>query len=296
MCRSPTLASMRTARSARLLVSISDPKARGPRRSMAPASPFQCMGRSDMAKFHWNVDQGSLEWHKLRSGIPTASMFDKIITPKKMDLSEQRKEYACRLITERMLNWQPDSISHLEHVAAGKENEPLAIKKFEFVTDTKSRPVGFVTTNDGRFGASPDRVLGYTADMPEPIAVSAIAEVKCPTPPIQMRRILFGDEEDLPYRCQVQGQLFVTEGDTNLFYSFHPQMPDYLRVTGRDDTFIATLSYRLDEFSIELERWIARALEAGPYQAFKEILSPVEAERSAQMEAARKIEEQLGWQ
>jgi hypothetical protein len=40
-----------------------------------------------------NVSQLSDEWHRLRMGIPTASEFGRIITPKTMKLSAQAPEY-----------------------------------------------------------------------------------------------------------------------------------------------------------------------------------------------------------
>jgi hypothetical protein len=53
-------------------------------------------------KIH-NVDQGSPEWHALRCGVPTASEFSKILTPKTMKLSEQAPAYMYRLLGEWML-------------------------------------------------------------------------------------------------------------------------------------------------------------------------------------------------
>jgi hypothetical protein len=37
-------------------------------------------------KIHAHIEQGSADWFKLRLGIPTASCFDLIVTPKKCDL------------------------------------------------------------------------------------------------------------------------------------------------------------------------------------------------------------------
>ena len=53
---------------------------------------------------HADVLQGSEQWHALRLGKPTASAFDKIVTPKKCDLSAASHAYALRLVSERLLN------------------------------------------------------------------------------------------------------------------------------------------------------------------------------------------------
>lgn len=223
-----------------------------------------------MAKWFFDVNQGSLEWHKLRSGIPTASCFDQIITPAKMELSAARKKYACRLIAERILNWQADSLEAIKHIADGKENEPLAVERFEFVEDVKTLPVGFVKTDDERFGASPDRIIGA------PGAVEKVVECKAPTIPIQMERIIFGNGE--AYKCQIQGQLYIAEVDEGIYYSFHPRMPAVSIKTHRDEAFIRKLRDRLDQFSDELEEWTEIAKRAGAFEAFAEMVSAVDAE------------------
>lgn len=235
-----------------------------------------------MPIFHWDVDQGSAQWHQLRSGIPTASMFDRIITPKTLKMSAQRIPYACRLIAERLLNWQAESLDYVAAIAAGKEGEPDAVKRFEFVTETITRPLGFATTNDGRFGASPDRVLGHSIDAPPPASVDAICEVKAPTIPTQMQRLLFGHDD--AYRCQVMGQLLVTEAERSVFYSWHPRMPAYQVDTTRDEPFIHRLSEALEQFSDELEELMERALSLGAYQAFAELLTPLDAARGPEAE------------
>jgi hypothetical protein len=50
-----------------------------------------------------DVEQGSVEWQMARLGIPTASNFDKIITPKTMKPSASAEKYAWALIAEQIL-------------------------------------------------------------------------------------------------------------------------------------------------------------------------------------------------
>lgn len=219
-------------------------------------------------KIH-DVKQGTAEWYLVRAGIPTASEFNHIITPKTMKLSSQRHAYACRIIAARLMNWQADSLDRIEHIANGKANEPFAVAQLELVKDVETTPIGFVTTSDGRFGASPDRVVMRGS------LIDTTVEVKCPTIPVQFERLLFDDAD--AYRAQRQGQLWVAEADKAIFYSFCPGMPAYMAETGRDDAFIKAMAAAMEQFSDELEALTEKAKALGDYSAFATIKTPVDA-------------------
>ena len=243
-----------------------------------------------MPKFFWNLEQGTAEWYKIRSTIPTASAFDKIITPAKLRLSESRHKYACQLIAARLLNWQADSLDKIEHIQHGREYEPMAVAQLEMVQEIETKPVGFVTSNDGRFGASPDRVSQVAPDLAH---VGITIECKCPTIPKQFEYLLLG--HDSAYRCQVQGQMLIAESDKSIFYAYHPRTPAYLVETGRDEGFIRELQNALEQFSDELEGMFEAAKKLGLYQAFAEIVTPAEATYADQLsQAAAEVETELG--
>ena len=223
-----------------------------------------------MPKIDWNTAQGSAAWMRARLGIPTASAFDEVMTPKTMKMSESRWKYACCLIAGRLLNWQADSLDKIAHIQAGRDNEPLAVARLEILHDIETRPVGFIKTDDGRFGASPDRVV-MNGD-----AVAITVECKCPTIPVQFQYLLLG--HDASYRCQVQGQLWVAEAEKAIFQAFNPHTPDYTVDTPRDEEFIRNLRNSLEQFSDELEALDAKARSLGVYQAFAELATPLEAE------------------
>lgn len=235
-----------------------------------------------MAKFHWAVEQGSSDWFKLRAGIPTASEFDQIITPKKGELASARRKYACRIIAARLLNWQAESLDKIEHIMAGKENEPLAVAQLEEIDEITTERVGFVTTDDGRFGASPDRVSAIAADR---ASVGITIEIKAPTIPKQFEYLLLGHDD--AYRCQVQGQLYVADADKAIFYSYCPRTPPLHVETGRDEPFIVKLRDALEQFSDELEEMTARAKTLGVFEAFADLRTPIEAERGHDFERHR---------
>lgn len=233
-----------------------------------------------MAKIYWKVQQGTAQWFKLRSGIPTASCFNKIITQKRMEAASARRKYACQLIAERLLNYQAESLEQVRHIEEGRMNEPLAVGQLQATYDLVTHKVGFVTSNDGRFGASPDRAIGGNPDVAGGIedgSLPTVLEVKSPTIVKQFEYLLLDGEEG--YRAQVQGQLLVAEADKAIFYSYNPRMPAFLLESGRDEVFIKKLSDSLERFSDELEALTLRAKELGGYEAFAEMLPPVDAER-----------------
>ena len=214
------------------------------------------------------VEQGSVEWFALRAGVPTASEFDQIMTPKTMKPSESRWKYACRLVAERLMNYQAQSLEGIRHIQDGKENEPKAVRQLAFAHDIAVRECGFFTTNDRRFGASPDRMV---VGKEEPV------EVKCPTDLVQMQYILL-DNASI-YRCQRQGQLWVTEADKAHFYSFHPMMPEVYEETGRDEPFIYKLSQVLEQFSDELAELMEKTSRDGLiFQKYDAVASPLDKE------------------
>lgn len=233
-------------------------------------------------KIH-NVEQGTPEWLKLRLGVPTASEFDKIITPKKAALSSQAGKYACKLIAEKLLNRPAQSLDGLQYIERGKELEPDAVAQYEFSNGVATDKVGFITTDDGLIGASPDRLLrGNKAGL----------EVKCPAAHTHMFYLLEGHDE--AYTPQVQGQIYVAEFDYADFYSYHPRMPPAEIKTWRDAAYIMKLVAALDEFNDKLFAMIDRARSLGVFQAYEEVVTPIDAERGDQKRAAERRPEVEG--
>ena len=209
-----------------------------------------------MSKIH-RVDQGTAEWHALRIGVPTTSNFHKIITPGGKE-SAQARGYMYRLIAETLLN-EPmdDGLGHLEWVERGKIEEPNAAAQLEFAHNLQLEPVGFVTTDDGRMGCTPDRLV-----VGKPEAV----EIKCPSPPTQIGYLLDGPGND--YRPQVQGQLLIGGFERVHFYSWHPRMPPVYVITERDEKYIKLMTELLEPFLDKLERETERVRRMGSFSAF----------------------------
>ena len=104
-------------------------------------------------KIH-HCEQRSPEWFELRRGLATASACDRIITPKKGDLSAQADDYIAELISHRYVGIEPGFQS--QAMLDGIAMEPLARAWYERKRKIEVQQVGLCVTDCGRFGASPD--------------------------------------------------------------------------------------------------------------------------------------------
>lgn len=148
------------------------------------------------------VIQNTPEWQMLRAGIPTASAFDNIITPKGLKPSAGRVKYMNRLLAE-WITGCPLENPQTAFMQEGHSREDQTAAAYELATGYELRPCGFFTTNDGRAGASPDRCV---------VGINRGAEVKSPQLPqhVAYMRDLPIDEE---YAIQLYGQIWVCEFD-----------------------------------------------------------------------------------
>ena len=185
---------------------------------------------------HHAIEQRSQEWFLMRLGKPTASEFHKIVTPKG-ELSKQASGYMCSLLAELMLG-KPLDTPQTEYMLRGTELEDGAIAAYEMVTGCETDRGGFVTTDDGMIGCSPDRLCGK----------DGILEMKVPAPNTHVSYLLSSEDFRQEKRCQIQGELYVCEREWVDLVSYHPEMPPVIVRCKRDDAYIKTLSTALSEF------------------------------------------------
>lgn len=206
-----------------------------------------------MSKLHF-VDQGTTEWWKLRRGRPTASQFHRIVTPTGL-ASTQARAYMHKLIAERLLGETiEDDRYHGGWMERGTDLEPIAIERFATLKELTLQKVSFVTTDDERYGCSPDCLVKGSVEA---------VEIKCPAPWTQVRYLLDGPGTD--YKAQVQGQMLVGGWKAVHFFAYHPQMPSAYLYTLRDEPYIRVMAEILDSFCKELDRETNRARSMGVY-------------------------------
>ena len=87
----------------------------------------------------------------------------------------------------------------------------------------------------------------------------------------------------------MQGQIWVAELDDSDFYAYAERMPPVSIRTPRDDKFILALRAAVSQFVVELEEWTDRARSLGVFQAFAEIVMPVEKAASIRRAARLRL-------
>lgn len=201
------------------------------------------------------LTQGSPEWLAMRKGRPTASRFGDIVTAAKGDLSKSAKGYALELVGECFV---PDYEygQPTWSMQRGTTLEPDA--RTLFATQYGSagqevREVGFVLSDDGVCGCSPDGLIWDVAKA----AYVAGVEIKCPSPKVHIGWLLDGSLPD-EHKQQVHGSMAVTGLSHWHFVSYFPGLPLFHLVIHRDD-YTAKMETALAAFVADYKKLLATA-------------------------------------
>lgn len=174
-------------------------------------------------KIH-NVKQGSEEWLKLRAGIPTASESDALLSPlfKARD-GKGVLTYVATKVAEHWIGGPLPSYSGgvLEQ---GQIIEQEAVPWFELEYGVTLLRPGFITTDDGFVGCSPDGMLDEHCGL----------EIKCPMPHTHVGYLLAGKLPD-DYATQVHVSMFVTGAKRWQFLSYCRRFPALVLTIERDE-------------------------------------------------------------
>jgi hypothetical protein len=163
--------------------------------------------------------------------------------PNKGDFSAAAKTYAFGLAVERIGGIPLDEGFETWQMRRGVEMEPAARFAHELTIGGLVMPCGFVTTDDGRFGASADGLIGDQGG----------AEYKCLVSPEKLRDVyLTGDISD--YLDQVHGGMWITGREWWDFCVYCPALEaigkELFRVrVERDAAYIGAMVDELQEFA-----------------------------------------------
>jgi predicted phage-related endonuclease len=189
-----------------------------------------------------NVLQGSAEWQSARVGLPTASMFDKIVTTKG-EPSKQAIKYLFQLAAERITGKKEESYQN-GAMQRGIEMESEARSMYELITGNVVEQVGVCYPDKKKlYGCSPDGLVGD----------DGIIEIKCPSSAVHVGYLLEG-VLPIDYFQQIHGQLLVTGRKWADFFSFYPGLRPLLVRVEPDKKFIDALKKELISFNKELDR------------------------------------------
>lgn len=186
-------------------------------------------------------EQGSVEWHRARLGLPTASRFSDVLAKGE---GKVRGKYLHELAAETLRGGpEPDAYTNV-HMDRGHAQEAEARHAYALLRDVDPVQVGFI--RNGRKGASPDSLIGTDGGL----------EIKTALGHIQIERLKRGT---LPpeHRAQVQGTLWVAERQWWDFMSYSPGLPELIVRVHRDDAYIAALAEAVDIFNDELDALLA---------------------------------------
>lgn len=173
-------------------------------------------------------EQGSPEWLAARLGIPSASMFAKIVTTKGA-WSTSADSYINQLVAER-LTGEREEVFQSHHMIRGTELEPDARDLYSLMTDSEVTEVGFCLHDTLAAGCSPDGLIGEDGGL----------EIKCPAPSTHVE-YLRGGVLPSKYKQQVMGCLWITGREWWDFMSYHPTMKPLIVRVERDEEYIAAL-------------------------------------------------------
>lgn len=174
---------------------------------------------------------------------PKAEVVQRAIDGEKVgEWSDAAKNYAFRLAVERIAGEPLDEGFQTWTMRRGHELEPEARRELEAQKGFLVETAGFVTTDDGAFGASADGFVGLDAG----------AELKCFIAPEKLRAFWF-DNDAASVMDQVQGGMWITGRERWHFGLYCPALSSvgkqlWSRTYERDDNYIEAMELDLIEF------------------------------------------------
>lgn len=188
-----------------------------------------------------DVRQQTEEWDHWRNR-PTASEFDKFVTPAKGEYSAQATAYAAKIVAKRLgVYTEPPPTFWMEW---GMEHELNAKHAYTLETGRAIQDVGFVIPDKtDHYGGSPDGLVGD----------NGLIEIKCPKPETLIAYHAAG-EFPQQYKPQVQGLLLITGRAWCDFYAWHPELSPFCVRVEPDAEYQANIAICLLQLLREIER------------------------------------------
>lgn len=184
------------------------------------------------------IEQGHINWFKLRMGKVTASEMSNILTPEfKIRDGEMPKTYLYSKLAE-VYRGAPMISTGSWATEQGQIREEEAIPWLALEKEWKIREGGFIESDDGLTGCSPDGLVGDNLGI----------ECKSPEPVNHVRYLIDGI---LPkaYAVQVHGSLYITGFPRWVFFSYNRGFPAFIIEVQRDEAIIAKIGEAVNQFT-----------------------------------------------
>ena len=188
-------------------------------------------------------EQGGVPWMLSRLARPTASCYDKILTPKQLKPAKSEL-YRAELLAEYLLG-QPVEWGSSAWTERGTDMEAEARTWYEFDRDIEVQEVGFIARDDDKTGGSPDGLVGSNGGL----------EIKCLGAVKHMLHLMDNPPE---YVGQVQGYLYLTGREWWDVLFYNPNLPKRIERIYPNLKWGEAFVPVLDEFIERLDREKAR--------------------------------------
>lgn len=199
------------------------------------------------------VEQGGAEWKAARAGVVTGSAIDGVLTPATLKPSKSAG-YFLQIVAERLIGEPCDDFEGSAWTERGTEMEDEARRWYAFERGVEVARVGFITTDDGRVGCSPDGLVGDDGGL----------ELKCPAAKTHVGYALDPSTLVAAYRGQTQVFLYVTGRAWIDLVSFNPAIaPVIVRVTP-DAVYQTALAEALSKFHERVDAAVATLAQSVP--------------------------------
>lgn len=186
-----------------------------------------------------DIEQGSVDWLRLRACKVTASDASDLVTPLgKVKTGDAAKTLMILKLTENWVGGNVPTSQTIFDCEQGKLLEEYARPAFTLETGKRVSQVAFIEGDDSRVGCSPDGVLEDE---------QAGLEIKCPKMENHIRYLLDGVVPQ-DYILQVQFSLYVTKWPAWYFMSFRRTLPPLIIKVLPDEKIQAAIKESLDAF------------------------------------------------
>lgn len=179
---------------------------------------FKNLSALTLEKFGFDggeIEQGTIEWHRMRAGVITASKVHDIIKKgrAKGSYSAARQVYMNELIAQVCTGLLPDELT-AKQVMWGKDNEPKALALYDPFEEKNIHQIAFIYGMDMRCGVSPDALVNDNGGL----------EIKCPWTTSQYIDQLLGGDPKPEYLTQMQYSMWLTKREYWDFANYDPRM------------------------------------------------------------------------
>ncbi len=185
-----------------------------------------------------DCEQMTLEWIRMHFGIPTAACLDQLLTPEfELRKGEMPKTLVYKKVAEKIQNrplidLDKSSFAMEQGMVIEEEARPWYALEY----DKKIRQVGFITSDDGRVGCSPDGLIeGEDCGL----------EIKSPATHV---KYLVNGVLPKEYVAQVYGSMFVTGFDRWIFVSYRRGFPALVLEIRRNAREMMAIKNAVDSF------------------------------------------------